>query len=46
MSGKETYSILVVDDEKSMRELLQLLLEKEGYRVSLAASGEEALKVL
>ena len=46
MSGKETYSILVVDDQKSMRELLQLLLEKERYEVTLAASGEEALKIL
>ena len=46
MSGKETYSILVVDDEMSMRELLQLMLDKEGYQVTLAASGEEALKVL
>ncbi|NTV58709.1 MAG: sigma-54-dependent Fis family transcriptional regulator, partial [Deltaproteobacteria bacterium] len=30
----------------SMRELLQLMLDKEGYQVTLAASGEEALKVL
>ena len=46
MSGKETYSILVVDDERSMREFLEILLTKEGYQVSLAASGEEAFKVL
>jgi two-component system response regulator PilR (NtrC family) len=46
LSGKETYSILVVDDERSMREFLEILLTKEGYQVSLAASGEEAFKVL
>jgi len=46
LSGKEAYSVLVVDDERSMREFLEILLTKEGYRVSLAASGEEAYKVL
>ena len=35
-------SILVVDDELSMREFLDILLTKEGYAVSFAASGEEA----
>jgi two-component system response regulator PilR (NtrC family) len=29
-----------------MREFLEILLTKEGYQVSLAASGEEAFKVL
>jgi two-component system, NtrC family, response regulator PilR len=37
------YRILVVDDELSMRELLEYLLEKEGYTVLLAANGKEAL---
>ena len=37
--------ILVVDDESSMRELLSLLLENEGYQVLLASSGEEAIEV-
>jgi len=37
------YSILVVDDELSMRELLEYMLEKEGYAVISAASGKEAL---
>ncbi len=35
--------ILVVDDELSMREFLKILLEREGYEVDTAASGEEAL---
>jgi two-component system response regulator PilR (NtrC family) len=38
--------ILIVDDEESMRRFLSILLEKEGYQVSLASSGEEALQQL
>jgi two-component system alkaline phosphatase synthesis response regulator PhoP len=41
---KET--ILVVEDEDDIRELLRYNLAKEGYRISLAASGEEALKAI
>ncbi len=36
-------SILVVEDEDDIRELLRYNLSKEGYRVAGAASGEEAL---
>src|SRR5688572_31923679 len=36
--------ILVVDDEEDLLELIGYNLTKEGYRVSYAASGEEALK--
>jgi DNA-binding NtrC family response regulator len=36
-------SILVVDDEKSLRRIAEVQLEQRGYRVSTAASGEEAL---
>ena len=46
MSGSEAHSILVVDDEQSMREFLEILLSKEGYKVSLASSGEEARNIL
>ncbi len=46
MSGKERYSILVVDDEKSMRDFLELMLLKEGYTVNLASDGQEALKFI
>ncbi len=38
-------SVLIVDDEEIMREILQALLEREGCRVSLAASGEEGLSL-
>ncbi|HJT68164.1 MAG TPA: sigma-54 dependent transcriptional regulator [Pyrinomonadaceae bacterium] len=37
-------SILVVDDEKSQREILEMILAEEGYDVTTAASGEAALK--
>jgi two-component system response regulator PilR (NtrC family) len=46
MTIKETSHILVVDDELSMREFLQLMLEREGYRVSLAENGATALSQL
>lgn len=36
-------TILVVDDEKGMREFLSILLRKEGYEVTIAGSGREAL---
>ena len=32
--------ILVVEDEKSMRDLLALMLRKEGYAVETAESGD------
>ena len=38
--------ILVVDDEQSMREFLDIMLKKEGYKVSLASNGEEVLKYI
>ena len=38
-------TVLVVDDEQSMRELLGILLEAEGHDVLYAASGETALGV-
>ena len=37
-------SILVVEDEDDIRELLRYNLAKEGYRVTCVTSGEEALK--
>lgn len=37
-------NILVVDDEKSQREILEMILSDEGYDVTTAASGEAALK--
>ncbi len=37
--------ILVVDDEEDILELLSFNLSREGYRVSCAATGEEALRM-
>jgi two-component system response regulator PilR (NtrC family) len=38
--------ILVVDDEDSMREFLEIMLSKEGYEVTTAAGGTEAIDIL
>jgi two-component system response regulator MprA len=38
--------ILVVDDERAVRESLRRALELEGYEIELAADGGEALSVL
>jgi two-component system response regulator PilR (NtrC family) len=38
--------ILVVDDEKSMREVLEIFLRNEGYTVSVAENGEQAAAAL
>jgi two-component system response regulator PilR (NtrC family) len=35
--------VLVIDDEKSMREFLAIMLEKEGYEVDTAENGPKAL---
>jgi two-component system response regulator AtoC len=42
----EGNTVLVIDDEASMRHMLRLVLEKEGYRVFEAAGGDEALALL
>ena len=39
-----SYSILVVDDEEDLCEILQFNLETEGYQVDVAYSAEDALK--
>ena len=42
--GQET--ILIVDDEKEIRDLVGIYLRNEGYEVILAGTGLEALKVI
>ena len=37
-------SVLVVEDERNIAELLQLYLEKEGYAVTIAGDGGEGLE--
>jgi signal transduction histidine kinase/ActR/RegA family two-component response regulator len=39
-------TILVVDDETGVRELLRDILESEGYKVVVASGGREALSLL
>lgn len=40
------FRILAVDDDKNTRRLIHAVLEKEGYTVTDAENGEEALKTL
>ena len=40
------FHILVADDDKNTRRLLKAVLQSEGYTVSAAENGEEALKVM
>jgi two-component system alkaline phosphatase synthesis response regulator PhoP len=42
----ETPRILVVDDEEDIAELLRYNLTAEGYRVSCAGSGEDAIRLI
>ena len=39
----DTGTVLVVDDEEVMREILETLLKGEGFRVKLAENGEDGL---
>ena len=38
--------VLVVDDERSMRELLSIVLRRDGYEVLVAADGKAAVEML
>jgi CheY-like chemotaxis protein len=40
------YSILITDDDRGSRETLRSIVEPEGFRTLLAASGEEALEIV
>jgi two-component system nitrogen regulation response regulator NtrX len=44
--SKDSYraTVLVVDDEQSIRESLRMVLEYESYRVEEAANGQQALE--
>jgi signal transduction histidine kinase/CheY-like chemotaxis protein len=45
LPSAQRVTILVVDDEDKVRDLLRDILENEGYSVSVAASGREALAI-
>ena len=44
--GVTKLRILVVDDELSMREMLRIVLRRDGYEVVLAENGREAISLL
>jgi len=41
----DTMRILIVDDEETIRDILSRVLGQEGYQVTAAESGEEALEI-
>lgn len=45
-SGHPVKTVVLVDDEDLVRRLVSRVLEREGYRVLEAATGEEGLEIL
>lgn len=43
---KQMFNILVVEDEKHIRKLLEAVLKREGYSVFTAEDGDKALEVM
>ncbi|HKP53116.1 MAG TPA: response regulator transcription factor [Chloroflexia bacterium] len=43
--AQERPTILVVDDEKTLRDMLEYNLRRQGYRVLVAAEGNEAIRL-
>ena len=41
----EAFRVLVLEDDPQLREVLQALLTDEGYNVSVAESGEQAVEL-
>lgn len=46
MSEPRTKHILVVDDDRAIRDAISDVLEAEGYRVTLAENGQKGLEFL
>lgn len=46
MDQTKLLNILVIDDDKAMRHMLRLVLEREHYRVSEAESADQALQMV
>lgn len=46
MKPAPNISILVVDDEEPLRNLLQISLQRHGYHVAIARNGREVLEVM
>ena len=45
VEGRGTATVLVVDDELMVRKLAAAILKEFGYRVLVAATGDEALRI-
>ena len=45
MHGTKAPSVLIADDDGSLRRALKLALEASGYRVQLAVNGAQALQM-
>ncbi len=45
-TGSVRRPVLVVDDDATIREIVEMVLEAEGYPVSTASEGAEALRQL
>jgi|SRR5450830_1003495 len=43
---EESKSILVVDDDEAIRQMVGTLLVEEGFQVEMAQNGEEAMKMV
>jgi diguanylate cyclase (GGDEF)-like protein len=43
MEDKNAITVMIIEDHPDQRELLEIVLQKEGYRVITAANGVEAL---
>jgi DNA-binding response OmpR family regulator len=46
MKGQPMNKVLVVDDDRHIRELIKILLEPEGFHIIEAADGSEALHTM
>jgi two-component system response regulator PilR (NtrC family) len=46
MTAPAAAHLLIVDDERSMRELLEYMLSREGYTISLADCGRRAVEMV
>src|SRR5919108_4716162 len=46
LEGVTKPRVLIVDDEPSMRDMLRIVLRRDGFDVLLAANGAEAIAIL
>ena len=44
--GNVPKTILVVEDDQGLQEAIKIKLEKDGFRILLASTGEEAIDIL